>query len=143
MTPEIRKLVKERANYLCEYCLALSKFSFHPFPIDHIIPVSQNGTDDPENLAYSCQHCNNCKYNRSKYADPLTRKIAPLYNPRLDTWLKHFVWNEDETIIIGITSVGRATVACLKMNRHEAVNLREALRQFGVHPPMAKKSQNE
>ncbi len=29
MTPEIRKLVKEKSDYLCEYCLlALSKFHF-------------------------------------------------------------------------------------------------------------------
>lgn len=135
MSPEIRKLVKERAQHLCEYCLALAHFSFHPFSIDHIVPLSQKGTDDPENLALSCQHCNNCKYSKSSFTDPLTGKIAPLFHPRKDTWVKHFVWNENATIIIGISPVGRATVACLKMNRQEAVNLREALRQFGVHPP--------
>ncbi|MFN7116348.1 MAG: HNH endonuclease [Saprospiraceae bacterium] len=135
MTQEIRKLVKERANYLCEYCLALSTFSFHPFPIDHIIPLSQNGTSDPDNLALACQHCNNCKYNKSADLDPLTGKVNPLFNPRLESWSDHFTWNEDFTLIIGTSAVGRTTVNCLKMNRQEAVNLRKALHHFGVHPP--------
>ena len=135
MRTEIRKLVKERANHLCEYCLALSHFSFHPFSVDHIIPLSQNGTDELNNLALACQHCNNCKYNKSRCTDHLTGNIVPLFHPRLENWADHFRWNEDYTKIIGITSVGRATVYCLKMNRQAAVNLREALRQFGVHPP--------
>jgi HNH endonuclease len=132
---EIRKTVKERANFVCEYCLALSQFSFHPFPVDHIIPLSKGGTNDLDNLALSCQHCNNCKYNKAEAIDPLTGNPAQLFNPRKDDWSKHFIWNDDYTFIIGITPVGRATVACLKMNREEARNLRAALYEFGVHPP--------
>lgn len=135
MTSETRNLIRERANHLCEYCQALSKFSFHSFSIDHIIPLSQNGTDDLNNLALACQHCNNCKYNKSTFTDPLTGNLTQLFNPRSDLWLEHLVWNEDFSVIVGTTPIGRATVACLKMNREEAVNLRKALRQFGVHPP--------
>lgn len=37
--------------------------------------------------------------------------------------------------IIGITAAGRATVVRLRLNRPGLVNLRAALRHFGVHPP--------
>jgi hypothetical protein len=106
-----------------------------PFPIDHIIPLSQNGTDNLDNLALACQHCNNCKYNKSVCADPLRGNVVSLFNPRLASWSDHFRWNEDYTMIIGTSATGRATVNCLKMNRQEAVNLRQALHFFGVHPP--------
>jgi 5-methylcytosine-specific restriction endonuclease McrA len=135
MQMEIRKLVKDRANHICEYCLALSQYAFHPFCVDHIIPISKQGSHLPDNLAFACQHCNNCKYNKYEHPDPLTGKIIPLYNPRKSKWSDHFVWDEDDSVIVGITSIGRATVSCLKMNREEAVNLRAALKQYGVHPP--------
>lgn len=65
---------------------------------------------------------------------PLTAIEVRLYHPRQDKWNDHFVWNEDQAVIIGISPVGRATISCLKINRKEAVNLRKALKAFGVHP---------
>lgn len=132
---ELRQFVRTRANHVCEYCLALSQFAFHPFCIDHIIPISKQGSDSVENLAFACQHCNNCKYDKYEHPDPLTGKIVPLYHPRKDKWHDHFVWDADDSVVIGVTPIGRATVSCLKINRKEAVNLRAALKQYGVHPP--------
>ena len=37
--------------------------------------------------------------------------------------------------VIGRTATGRATVAALHLNRPELLNLRQALRAIGVHPP--------
>jgi len=54
----------------------------------------------------------------------VTGEKTRFYNPRKDDWKDHFVWNEDKSIIIGITPIGRATV-----------NLRTVLAKFGVHPP--------
>jgi hypothetical protein len=127
--------VQSPANQVCEYCLALANYSFHPFPIDHIVPLSKGGSSAPDNLAYACQFCNNSKYDKISAVDPLTGIVAPLYNPRIHTWAKHFTWNEDFTMILGITPTGRGTVICLDMNRIEAVNLRSALRAYGVYPP--------
>ena len=33
----LRRLVEERANYCCEYCLIDSNISFFPHEIDHVI----------------------------------------------------------------------------------------------------------
>jgi 5-methylcytosine-specific restriction endonuclease McrA len=137
---EVRRFVKLRAENQCGYCLALGRYSFHPFPVDHIVPMSKGGDDDPGNLANTCQFCNGSKFDKTDAFDPLTGEVVPLFHPRKDAWLQHFTWNEDFTIILGVTPTGRATVACLKMNREEAVNLRAALHAFGVHPPTGDKS---
>ncbi|MCP2728214.1 HNH endonuclease [Limnofasciculus baicalensis] len=41
-----RKLVRERAEYLCEYCHASEEASAAQFDIDHIVPQSLGGLDD-------------------------------------------------------------------------------------------------
>ncbi len=127
--------VRQRAGYCCEYCLALGRFAYSTFTIDHIIAISKGGTDDLDNLAWACSHCNNHKYNRLRCVDPLSKVEVPLFNPRKDDWSAHFIWNENQTIVVGVSAIGRATINCLKMNRQEAVNLRGVLRVFGVHPP--------
>ncbi|MCB0846658.1 MAG: HNH endonuclease [Bacteroidetes bacterium] len=135
LSKETKQLVRRRANNICEYCLAIGDYAFHPFSIDHIIPSSEGGDDELSNLALACQHCNNCKYNKTTAIDPLNDLEVHLYHPRQDKWEEHFVWNEDKTIILGISPIGRGTISCLKINREEAVNLRKALKMFGVHPP--------
>ena len=135
LSDQTRKQVAKRASNHCEYCLANSEYAFHTFPIDHILPISLGGTDDLDNLAYSCQFCNNSKYNKIECIDPIRNEKVKLYNPRIDIWTDHFIWDQPKTSIIGISPIGRATVHCLKVNRPEAVNLREVLRRFGIHPP--------
>lgn len=44
-------------------------------------------------------------------------------------------WNRDFTLVIGVTPIGRATLAALRLNRPGVVNLREALYAVGKHPP--------
>lgn len=135
ISTDLRSLVKERAEGICEYCLALSAYSFHPFAIDHILPTSKGGKTQADNLAFVCQHCNNSKYNKTVGIDPLSNNLSNLFHPRQQKWTDHFIWNKDKTVIIGITPTGRATVLTLKMNRLGAINLRKALYEFGVHPP--------
>jgi hypothetical protein len=50
-------------------------------------------------------------------------------------WEEHFTWNEDVTQAIGITPVGRATIALLKINRDGVVNMRRVSAIMGYHPP--------
>lgn len=58
--------------------------NFHPilFPPLHIIPLSKGGTYDLDNLALSCQGCNNRKYNLTEAIDPIDGQFVPLYHPR-------------------------------------------------------------
>lgn len=129
-----RDFIAHRANGCCEYCQMLHDFSPDTFEIEHIISLFQGGTNELSNLAFSCGGCNNHKSYRIVATDPLTGKVVRLFNPRLDNWEKHFQWQNDFSIIEGITENGRATVELLKLNRKGLVNLRKALFAFGVHP---------
>jgi hypothetical protein len=62
--------------------------------------------------------------------------MFPLYHPRQQRWQEHFAWNEDFTLIVGITPTGRTTVETLKLNREGLVNLRQVLYAMGEHPPV-------
>lgn len=51
--------VLRRDDFSCVYCgVRPSKSDLH---VDHIMPVSLGGSDDPSNLATSCRDCNNGK----------------------------------------------------------------------------------
>jgi HNH endonuclease len=130
-----RDVVFNRANGCCEYCMAQQAFSMDTFAVEHIWPRSKGGSNQLENLALSCQGCNNCKYNRTEGIDPETNRIVPLYNPRTEIWEHHFSWNEDFTVMLGLTPMGRATIQLLQINRSGNQNLRRVLRQSGNHPP--------
>lgn len=131
----LRREIIERARGFCEYCYANSEFSDSPFDVEHIVPVSQNGATESGNLALSCHGCNLYKSNRITALDVAGKKIVEIYNPRIGSWNKHFLWSEDFTIIIGLTPVGRATVEALKLNRKGLINQRKSLRFSGEHPP--------
>lgn len=46
----------------------------------------------------------------------------------------HFCWDENFTLILGTSPIGRATVDRLKLNRTGVVNLRKVLVERGEHP---------
>lgn len=131
----LKQLVFERARGLCEYCRSQAKYAIDPLVIDHIQPVSKGGQTIEDNLALSCQTCNNYKYNKTEALDPATGQLVPLFNPRLMEWNQHFVWNEDTTQMLGITPTGRATVALFQTNREGVVNMRRVLVIMNEHPP--------
>jgi HNH endonuclease len=131
----LKQLVFNRANGLCEYCRSQARFAIDPLVIDHIQPVSRGGKTIAENLALSCQTCNNYKYTKTEALDPVTNQSVSLFHPRKMLWEEHFTWNEDVTQAIGITPVGRATIALLQINRDGVVNMRRVLAIMGYHPP--------
>jgi len=104
------------------------------FSVEHIDPRSQEGANTIDNLALACQGCNNHKYTKTYANDPITGQQVPLFHPRRHSWQDHFAWNEDFTLIVGVTPTGRATVAALQLNRPGLVNLRRILHAAGEHP---------
>lgn len=136
-----RQLVRERANYLCEYCHSLERLSANRFTIDHLIPRSLGGSDELENLALACRRCNERRYNFVAGVDPETQDIVPLFNPRQQRWADHFVWTEGGTVIQGTTAIGRATCIRLDLNDErypEEDSIRETRRfwiRTKLHPP--------
>jgi hypothetical protein len=132
---DVRRAVAARAGFCCEYCRSQERFSADPFSVEHIAPRSAGGRDHLENLAFSCQGCNNRKYNATDALDPVTGQSVQLFDPRQDRWPDHFAWNEDYTLLIALTPVGRATLDKLQLNRPGVMNLRRVLHQAGEHPP--------
>lgn len=84
-----RQTVRERANYLCEYCHSPERLSANRFTVDHLIPKSLSGSDDLNNLALACRRCNERRYNFVAGIDPETKEIVPIFNPRQQNWKEH------------------------------------------------------
>jgi HNH endonuclease len=131
----VKRQVCRRADHLCEYCHASEKWQYVQFTVDHVVPLDLRGTDDLENLALACFHCNRRKRNRIKGIDPEFGQEVELFNPRLSFWAKHFVWSENCLLIVGISPIGKATVAALNLNRERVINIRAADVEIGRHPP--------
>ena len=58
-----RALILKMHDYCCAYC------GDDANTVDHIIPISKGGTDDPMNLVAACSRCNYAFGNKSKHID--------------------------------------------------------------------------
>ena len=132
---QLRQLVTDRVRGCCEYCRSQSRFAPEPFSVEHIVPRYTGGLTVESNLALSCQGCNNHKAIKTVARDPVTGLPASLFNPREENWSEHFTWSDDYTTVQGMTPMGRATVAALRLNREGLVNMRRVLYAMGEHPP--------
>lgn len=129
----LRQRVIQRARDRCEYCGISQVAQEAAFHIDHITPQAAGGRTVFENLALACVSCSLRKGARLHAADPQTRKEVALFNPRTDGWRLHFRWNGIE--LVGISPVGRATIAALSLNRVRAQRIRAQEIFHGRHPP--------
>lgn len=129
---DVRAAVIDRASNHCEYCRLSQVGQEAEFHIDHITPISAGGATTLDNLALACVSCSLRKGARLTAIDPQTDRESPLFNPRDQTWTDHFRW--DGVRLVGLTSIGRATVAALSMNRSLILAIREEERVRGRHP---------
>jgi hypothetical protein len=120
VTAKQRQTVSTRAEQCCEYCYSQVEFSPQSFSVEHIIPRNKQGQTTLENLALSCQGCNNFKHTKTEGIDPITERVVSLYHP----------------LVIGLTPTGRATTRELKLNRAGVINLRRVLFAMSQHPPL-------
>jgi hypothetical protein len=114
----------------CEYCQLSAASHPTPFQIDHVIASQHGGATIIENLALACIHCNRFKGPNIAGVDPDTGEIVRLFHPRRDIWAEHFVWNGPS--LLGLTSIGRATIAVLSINDPEFIAVRAALLEEGT-----------
>ena len=136
----VRRLIRERAQYLGEYCHSSEEASAAQFAMDHILPRSPGGSDHLENFALACQRCNGYRYNFIMAIDPHTQAMVPLFNPRTQQWGEHFMWTADGLHMMGTSPIGRATCSRLDVNdaRHNGGAIVAARRlwvQGGWRPP--------
>ncbi len=109
--------VTHRAGHRCEYCRAPEAIFNLPFEVEHIVPESRLGLDDEDNLALACRACNLFKSDQQTGIDESTREPVRLFHPRRDRWDEHFFVESHDGRILGLTPVGRVTIAVLRMNR--------------------------
>ena len=132
---ERRAAVFFRARGRCEYCGCPADFSSSDFAVEHIFPRSHFGFSDAlENLALSCQGCNNRKFTAVAATDPVMGELVPLFHPRKDLWEEHFTWSDDALLLLPKTAIARATTARLQLNRPGVINVRRGLIALGEHP---------
>jgi hypothetical protein len=128
----LRDEVVQRAGGRCEYCRLSQVGQEATFHVDHIVPRSLDGPTQPENLALACVSCSLRKGAQQSAADPKTGVDTSLYHPRTQKWSDHFRW--DGETVRPLTSVGRATVAALALNRPLILAIRREEAARGRHP---------
>ena len=94
----LKRLVCDRANFACEYCLMPEISVFLPHEIDHIIAEKHGGQTNENNLALACTICNKYKGSDLASIDPLNGEIVRLYHPRRDRWREHFKLEKGEIL---------------------------------------------
>ncbi len=126
----VRRSVRDRANSRCEYCRTRQADEpFITFQVEHIIAIQHGGSDDLENLALACSHCNLHKGPNLSGIDPATGLLEALFQPRQQSWPDHFESRDAE--ILGLTPNGRTTIRVLAMNAPPRLDLRRELLQNG------------
>ena len=126
--------VAERAAHRCEYCRAPEDIFNYVFEVEHILPKNHGGNDGETNLALACRACNLFKANHLTGFDALTQQEVRLFHPRQDQWKEHFTVEVESRKIIGLTSIGRATVMRLRMNQDFSLVARAHWMRFGLFP---------
>lgn len=132
---DLQRRVRERFASCCAYCRTAEDLTVAIFEFEHIVPRSAGGATVFDNLCLACPTCNRFKSDLQMAPDPVTQHEVPLFHPQQHRWLDHFSWNEDATRIVGVTPLGRATIAALKMNRPQMIRVRQMWVAMSEHPP--------
>lgn len=127
--------IRAQAKNRCGYCLAPQKLVSYKLEIEHIFPKAKGGETAEDNLWLACRQCNLSKGVKTRGFDFVTFERVEIFNPRRQVWSEHFAWSEDETLIVGKTSCGNATVAALQLNGDLHRTAREFWKLTGIFPP--------
>lgn len=129
--PKLRDLVEARADGRCEYCRRYQELVGDTFfEVEHIRPRSRGGLTIPSNLAFACRRCNLLKGDVIEALDRRTGRLAPLFNPRRNSWTDHFRRSRDQLRVYGRTATGRATIDLLRWNSLGEQRIRQIQRDY-------------
>ena len=117
-----RQIVRERADFACEYCGVSEADSGGELTVDHYQPQSAMGGDDLENLVYACFRCNLYKGDYWNESEPQRR----IFNPRLESRTEHFLLSPNGALY-ALTKTAEFTIEHLKLNRAPLVTYRRKL----------------
>ena len=142
VSDDLRELVAAGAGRLCEYCLIHKEDTFFQCQVDHIVSVKHGGQTEAENLAYACAICNRNKGSDVGSVLLPSRKFTRFFNPRADTWARHF--KLEGAIIKPLTNIGKVTAQILDFNSEDRLLERRTLISIGRYPAdMAKERMNK
>jgi hypothetical protein len=133
ISDELRAIVANRAQHICEYCLVSDEDAFVGCEVDHIISVKHSGPSTTDNLAYACFFCNREKGSDIGSIVWVTRQFVRFYNPRIDQWSQHF--RLAGARIEPLTEIGTVTATILGLNEPERIEERQELIELGRYPP--------
>ena len=131
----LRNKIKDRAGYICEYCLIHEEDAFFGCEVDHIISQKHGGSSEIDNLAYTCPFCNRNKGSDIGSISSKTDNFCRFFNPRKDLWAKHFQLIDEQ--IQSLTEIGEVTARILQFNALERLLERQELISEGRYPPDA------
>jgi hypothetical protein len=126
--------IAQRANHRCEYCKAPEVVFNFPFEVEHIVPLSRQGSNDEANLALACRSCNLRKGNRINGVPLGCNVEVRFFHPREDQWSEHFQINIESGEVLGRTPVGEVTVEYLEVNSSAQVAARQLWIRLGLFP---------
>ena len=132
MDADLQRVVRERSQHRCEYCRFPETFAEAPFQVDHVIARQHGGASSLENLVLACCFCNRYKGPNLSGVDSISGRVVPLFHPRRDKWEEHFEW--DGSQLAGRTANARATIQALRLNRPDAIAVRQILMREVVYP---------
>jgi hypothetical protein len=138
ISAELRRLVVDRAEQLCEYCLIHEDDTFFGCQVDHIISEKHGGPTEAQNLALACTFCNRYKGSDIGSIVWSTNTFVRFFNPRIDHWADHFALNG--IIITALTDIGEVTARILEFNNNDRVLERQSLQAVDRYPSAAARS---
>ena len=112
-------LVRQRANFQCEYCQVSETDSGGELTIDHYWPSSKGGLDDLTNLVYACPRCN--LYKHDYY--PSKERDLVVFNPRIEVFQEHFLML-DNGQLHPLSTIADFTIKLLRLNRSPLIAYR-------------------
>ena len=124
---ELRRHVREHAQFACEFCEVTETDTGGELTIDHFRPRTKGGHDETDNLLCCCTRCNQYK---SDYW-PMQPEDIPRWKPRQESRAQHLLEMEDGTLH-PLTRVGVFTIHRLRLNRPALVAYRVRRRQHAV-----------
>ena len=130
----LRRQVITRALNCCEYCSLSQLGQEATFHVDHVIPLSNGGPTNLENLALARVSCSLRKGAATIVFDSVTGQDVAIFNPRRHKWNEHFRWSDVE--VVGFTPTGRGTVSHWQLNRPLILEIRQEEKNRKRHPPI-------
>lgn len=123
LSDKVKQVVRQRANYACEYCGVTEQNAGGELTVDHYRPQSKGGGDELENLVCCCSRCN--LYKSDFWVE---QPLEPsLWNPRLEPAENHF-WQAEDGRLHALTEKGGLSIRILNLNRPQLVAYRRGQR---------------